>query len=625
MPRRSPRSPPRTCADRLDGCDLAVIDVNDPAADSQPSTALPTPGPRPRPDDVAYLIYTSGTTGTPKGVAIPHCNVTRLLETLDADLELAGQVWSQCHSLAFDFSVWEIWGALLYGGRLVVVPDAMVRSPEDLHALLVAEQVSVLSQTPSAFYALQTADGGLPPKLGRQLKLEEAVVFGGEGRLRTPASWDGGWNVHPGFPRLINIAMASPETTVRCLVPGRIVDGEGSSDSTASPDRYGKPLAHLGFFVLDGWLWPVPVGRVVGGAVCRPARGRRTGMWAGARAWYTGSRFVACPFGGAPGRVCIAPGTWCGGRAPMGSCGIVGRADEQVKIRGSSHRARGKPRPHLVALDGVTEQAVVIACEDHPGDKSCLVGVCRDRECRSGRRARRAGRAAADLHGPGRGGGDRCAAVDGQRQTRHPRPARCQEFQDGDQYRLPRLHAVEEILAGDLRRKSWGSSGSGLTSVFSSWAARSSTSCRCRWWPGRVPLAWLCRPRDVFSLSRSRPAGPGVSGSVAEGDAVGLVDEGASGRWWPPRSCAGCRPWKARCSGPVEQFNQTTVVQAPAGVTESRRCWWSVQALLDRRFAMLRLRHLQGRGRRRRRLVLDGARGRVGGCARLPAHRRRVV
>ena len=106
-------------ADRLGGRDLLVIDIDDPAVDRQPSTALPGPAP----DDIAYLIYTSGTTGTPKGVAIPHRNVTRLLETLDADLELAGQVWSQCHSLAFDFSVWEIWGALLYGGRLVVVPD----------------------------------------------------------------------------------------------------------------------------------------------------------------------------------------------------------------------------------------------------------------------------------------------------------------------------------------------------------------------------------------------------------------------------------------------------------------------------------------------------------------------
>src|SRR5262249_13913516 len=85
---------------RLDGCDLLVIDVNDPRIDTQPSTALPAPAP----DEIAYLIYTSGTTGVPKGVAIPHHNVTRLLEALDAGLELApGQVWTQCHSLAFDF------------------------------------------------------------------------------------------------------------------------------------------------------------------------------------------------------------------------------------------------------------------------------------------------------------------------------------------------------------------------------------------------------------------------------------------------------------------------------------------------------------------------------------------
>ena len=82
--------------------------------------ALPVPAA----DDVAYLIYTSGTTGVPKGVAVTHRNVTRLLEALDAELELSsGQVWTQCHSLAFDFSVWEILGALLHGGRLVVVPE----------------------------------------------------------------------------------------------------------------------------------------------------------------------------------------------------------------------------------------------------------------------------------------------------------------------------------------------------------------------------------------------------------------------------------------------------------------------------------------------------------------------
>jgi nonribosomal peptide synthetase DhbF len=228
-------------ADRLAGCDLAVIDVNDPAVDSQASIALPAPGPKP--DDVAYLIYTSGTTGIPKGVAIPHHNVTRLLDTLDADLELAGQVWTQCHSLAFDFSVWEIWGALLYGGRLVVVPDSVVRSPEDFHALLVAEQVTVLSQTPSAFYALQTADA-LSAELGPQLKLE-TVVFGGEAlepqRLGT---WLDG---HPGLPRLINM-YGITETTVHASF--REI-GAGDVDSTVSP--IGIPLAHLSFAVLDAW------------------------------------------------------------------------------------------------------------------------------------------------------------------------------------------------------------------------------------------------------------------------------------------------------------------------------------------------------------------------------------
>jgi amino acid adenylation domain-containing protein/non-ribosomal peptide synthase protein (TIGR01720 family) len=535
---------------RLDGHDLLVIDVHDLAdsAGHLPSTALPAPAA----DEIAYLIYTSGTTGTPKGVAIPHCNVTQLLETLDADLELAGQVWSQCHSLAFDFSVWEIWGALLYGGRLVVVPDSVARSAEDFHALLVAEQVTVLSQTPSAFYALQTADA-LRPELSRQLKLQ-AVVFGGEAlepqRLST-------WlKAHPGFPRLINM-YGITETTVHASF--REILG-GDVESTSSP--IGVPLAHLGFFVLDAWLQPVPAGVV--GELYVAGAGAAYGYVG--RAGLTGTRFVACPFG-ASGERMYRTGdlVWWG---PDGQLRYLGRADEQVKIRGYRIEL-GDVQAALGALQGV-EQAVVIVREDRPGDKR-LVGYATGIADLSTARAVLAERLPAYMVPAAVVAMNALPlTVNGKLDTRAlPAP----DYQEGDSYRAP-ADAVEEILAG-IYAEVLGLEQVGVDESFFELGGDSILSMQV---VARARAAGLvCRPRDIFvEQTVARLA------AVVEGG-VGQVDEGVG-----PVVATPIMRWLASVDGPVQHFNQTTVVQAPAGATEADVVVL-LQALLDRH-AMLRLR-----------------------------------
>jgi amino acid adenylation domain-containing protein len=320
---------------RLDAFDVVVIDVDDPAVDTQPSTALPAPSP----DDIAYLIYTSGTTGTPKGVAITHHNLTHLAESMPTDLPSA-QVWTQCHSYAFDFSVWEIWAALLGGGRLVVVPESVAGSPEDFHKVLVAEQVSVLTQTPSAVAALSPE--GLE---------SVALLLGGEA---CPAEVVDRWA--PG--RVMINAYGPTEITVYAAISAPLTAGSGVPP-------IGAPVSTAALFVLDGWLRPVPAG-VVGELY---VAGRGVGVGYVGRAGLTGSRFVACPFG-APGARMYRAGDLVRWRAD-GQLQYLGRADEQVKIRGYRIEL-GEIQAALTGLDGV-EQAAVIAREDRPGVKR-LVG-----------------------------------------------------------------------------------------------------------------------------------------------------------------------------------------------------------------------------------------------------------
>ncbi|MDV3136656.1 amino acid adenylation domain-containing protein, partial [Mycobacterium sp. 29Ha] len=536
---------------RLDGHDLLVIDVKDSRIDSYPRTALPAPAA----DDIAYIIYTSGTTGVPKGVAITHHNVIQLLESLDADVELAGQVWSQWHSLAFDVSVWEIWGALLGGGRLVVVPESVARSPEDFHALLVAEQVTVLSQTPSGFYALQSFDA-LQPELGHQLKLQ-TVVFAGEAlepqRLRT-------WlDNHPGLPRMINM-YGTTETTVHASFR-EIVDGD--TDSIASP--IGVPLAHLAFFVLDEWLRPVPAG-VVGELY---VAGAGAGYGYVGRAGLTASRFVACPFGGSGARMYRTGDLVCWDAD--GQLAYLGRVDEQVKIRGYRIEL-GEVQAALAGLAGV-DQAVVIVREDRPGDKR-LVGYMTGTADLAGVRAELAEQlpeymvpAAVVLMQ------ELPLTVNGKLDKRAlPAP----EYQGADDYRAP-ANGVEEILAG-IYAQVLGVQRVGVDDSFFELGGDSILSMQVASQARSAGV--LCRPRDVFMEQTVARLASVVR--VADG-ADRPIDEGLGSVVATP-----IMRWLHSVDGPVEQFNQTVMVLAPAGVTEADVVV-VLQGLLDRH-AMLRAR-----------------------------------
>src|SRR5262249_27749896 len=129
--------------------DVVRLEHDSPVLADGPGTPLEVVS---APADLAYVIYTSGSSGQPKGVMVTHANVTRLMRATEAWYGFEeSDVWTLFHSYAFDFSVWEIWGALLYGGRLVLVPAEVSRTPELFYQLLIDQQVTVLNQTPSAF------------------------------------------------------------------------------------------------------------------------------------------------------------------------------------------------------------------------------------------------------------------------------------------------------------------------------------------------------------------------------------------------------------------------------------------------------------------------------------------
>jgi amino acid adenylation domain-containing protein len=309
------------------------------------------------PDNLAYVIYTSGSTGRPKGVMVTHRNAARLFEATAAWFGFnPSDRWTLFHSTAFDFSVWELWGALLYGGRLVVVPHDTARSPEEFYELLRRERVTVLNQTPSAFRQLMQHEETTEAASDLSLRL---VIFGGEALdLRGLRPW---FERHgDAAPQLVNM-YGITETTVH--VTYRPL---AAADADARGSLIGAPIPDLSLFVLDRSMQPVPVGVAgelyVGGAGL--ARGYLN------RPELTAERFVPDPFATEAGARLYKTGDLAR-FLPDGDVEYLGRADHQVKIRGFRIET-GEIEAVLRAHPSV-RQAVVLARADAPGETR-LVG-----------------------------------------------------------------------------------------------------------------------------------------------------------------------------------------------------------------------------------------------------------
>ncbi|MDP9158642.1 MAG: amino acid adenylation domain-containing protein [Acidobacteriota bacterium] len=272
-----------------------------------------------RPDNLAYVIYTSGSTGLPKGCQVTHANVVRLFYATDRWFGFAeNDVWTMFHSYAFDFSVWEMWGALLYGGRLVIIPYLMSRSPEEFYRLLVSEHVTVLNQTPSSFRQLMHAEERLNGSSALALRY---VIFGGEAlEMPTLRSW---FERHGDrTPLLVNM-YGITETTVH------VTYRPLSMQDAAAGSVIGGAISDLQVYLLDRNLQPAPIGVpgeiYVGGAGV--ARGYLN------RPHLDAERFIPNIF--RPGEESrLYKSGDLARRMANGDIEYMGRIDDQVKIRG---------------------------------------------------------------------------------------------------------------------------------------------------------------------------------------------------------------------------------------------------------------------------------------------------
>ena len=307
----------------------------------------------------AYVIYTSGSTGRPKGVAVTHANVARLLASTQAWFGFSDRdTWTMFHSPSFDFSVWEIWGALLNGGRLVVVPYWVTRSPKDFFELTQKANVTILNQTPSAFYSFVEASGSTHA----QPSALRCVIFGGEaldvGKLRPWFDRHGDTS-----PTLVNM-YGITETTVH--VTYFPIDAPAAD--AVPRNVIGRPIPDLETYVLDRDLNLLPIGApgelYVGGEGL--ARGYLD------RPDLTAERFLPNLFSRSAGARLYRTGDRVRWNAD-GSLEFLGRLDSQVKLRGFRIEL-GEIEAALNACDGVRE-CVVLLRESSNNDRRLVAYV----------------------------------------------------------------------------------------------------------------------------------------------------------------------------------------------------------------------------------------------------------
>jgi amino acid adenylation domain-containing protein len=335
---------------------MVLLDNDWPTISREPAT---NPRVAVQPEQLAYVIYTSGSTGTPKGTLISHRNVVRLFEATQPWFGFTERdVWTLFHSCAFDFSVWELWGALFHGGRLVVVPFDVSRTPETFYRLLCDEGVTVLNQTPSAFRQLIRAEEHATARGDLQLRY---VIFGGEALdLKSLKPW---FDHHgDARPQLVNM-YGITETTVHVTYrPLSIADLDATS-------VIGVPIPDLQLYLLDAERRPVPTGEpgeiYVGGAGV--ARGYLN------RPELTAQKFIPDPFAAADAGKRLYRSGDLGRHLPNGDLEYLGRIDQQVKIRGFRIEL-GEIAATLNLYSGIGESVVVVT-ETPPGEKALVAYV----------------------------------------------------------------------------------------------------------------------------------------------------------------------------------------------------------------------------------------------------------